>query len=421
MKAKIKRNIFDSLVNRNYRPSRRKEYQEPPQQPQQDRWIQTSPNTWQRVNGVFNSVQNPFNSVQEPFINDYNNGYSRSFNRSENENNRYWKVKANRTAIKNRYGLQKGMITAVMTALALGSTIMKFDLRIQIILYLVWIGVLMLADPLGAIGRFVAFPSRVMIAGCCVTLVLLFCRPGMDFLLITAIMITASFFCIRTLNDSWLAADNWSNTQAVQKAMEHDPNCLAGKNWQADGRREVRTALAEMGISTDPNCLDTLHRTAFEIGYSHGLQKTGQIRATESKLIQAREEVANYKKQYSNLEYELRAAKQEQERAALLSNQADIWRKKYADLKRENEQLLQANEELLQSFQEEEEEIITNNVIAFAPSTPKKTKQQCLEEKVLYARYELDYSFEKCGKYAGCSKSTAYNIIKAAEKETAAM
>lgn len=183
--------------------------------------------------------------------------------------------------------------------------------------------------------------------------------------------------------------------------------------WQAHGRRETRTLLYELGYEATDDLLDILHRPVYLAGYLNGYEKTVKYKSRLEAAEAAAEQGKEYRKQLQELQKvehgktaEILEVKQllQEEKANSI-----YWRKLYQQEAKENQQLREINNELVQSLPEPEEIVKHTEQI-------EQQENQSVEEKVM-AALETGMSYAEAGKLAGVSKSTAYRIKQQAEQD----
>ena len=325
---------------------------------------------------------------------------------------RSWNEKAARNAEKERYVLAKKMANAILLASSFTATITEQPWDVQVCYYLSTLAMFLATDPLDAMTRFLAPQSRNIMAVMAAMAILVIICPEKPIITIVGLLTTAGGTAIKVMNSTWLASYNWLMSAEVQKALRIDPDDTAAKAWQAQGRREIRTLLYELGYDAYDNILDILHRPVYLCGYLNGFRKTVNYEKQLQKAQAAAEQGKEYQEKYKQLQ------KADQERAAELLEirqrlqeaecSASYWQKMFQQEEKISQKLQEANDVLLSDLPDPAEVIEQKEKI-------QHLKEQTVEEKVMCA-LENGMSLSEAGKMAGVSKSTAYRIKQQMEQ-----
>lgn len=333
-----------------------------------------------------------------------------------------WMAKAHHDNSKKRYRSVKASIFIITSVLAFGSTIANLEIMYQAILYLIWAGFFFLCDPLGMWGKFISLPCRLFIGWSCAAAIVVFVRPGVDTVGMLLISIAATYLTIKYLNKQWLMSDNWYMSDHAQKSMSYDMEDISGKSWQADGKREARSLLYELGLEAKDEVLDTYGLPLYKLGYCGGLKKTVQIDAMKEKLENLKEEHQRDTETIQELKEQVESFEAEEEKTRGLLLTIPGYKKQIAELEHKVQQLLQANEELLNGDPLEE----YDNIVPFKePEEPEEVEEVPEERAKNGALTERDIerilklkaegcSYGNIAKEIGCSKSTALKYCKQA-------
>lgn len=395
---------------------------------------------------LWKTVQKPSKGVQEP-VQDVQNAVQKPFlryrqHRAKNVRERSINEKAARNAENVRYG---GLILAGFVLGLTGcfsETLLHADPLLQICSYLSILSYFFALDPIRALYRTVAPQSRIILALITAAAIVGIICQYQEYIIIASLLSIAGLFAIYKCNQSWLSADNWLMSSYVQRAIRASSIDTAriDEVWQAYGRRECSTLLYEMGYEVTE--LDRIHRATWLCGWMRGFEKTAKYQQRMEAAEKLKADYKYLKADYNNLQKQNseteKTIKELEARISEDSYQYAQIQKLYNQVKKENEQLLAANQELI-------DEMITASATdptppagtgqpdpdpAAAATIPpgkiiqlqRKTenlKEKSREEKVLEA-LSAGMSLAEAGKFAGCSKSTAYNIQKAHKEATAA-
>lgn len=394
------------------------------------------------------TVQNPSKGVQEP-VQSVQNARSTPFlrygqRRSKNVYKRKINEKAARNAENRRYG---GLIlTGFVLGLAacFGETLMHVDTLIQVCSYLSVLSYFFALDPIRALYRAVAPQSRIILALITAAAIAGVICKYQEYIIIASLLSIAGLFAIWKCNASWLASDNWMMSAYVQRALRASSVDTAriDEVWQTFGRRECATLLYEMGYDIDG--LDRIYRAVWLTGWMRGYEKTAKYKQRMEAAEQTKANYKQLKESYNNLQKQSveaeKTIKELEARASEDSYQYTQLQKLYNQAKKENELLQAANEELLEEIlaasadtessqtdpagqpdpdPETSAAAIPPGKIIQLQKRTEEIKEKTREEKVLEA-LKSGMSLAEAGRYAGCSKSTAYNIQKAHKEATAA-
>ncbi|MGN0513112.1 MAG: hypothetical protein ACI4GD_02450 [Lachnospiraceae bacterium] len=389
---------------------------------QQQHWAVQNPSK-----GVQDPVQIVQNSRSEPFLR-----YRRR--RSNTVQKRSVNEKAARNAENRRYGglILSGFVIGLSACFM--ETLLHADLLIQVCSYLSVLCYFFALDPIRALYRSIAPQSRIILALVTVMAIVGLISQYQEYIIIASLLSIAGLFAIWKCNASWLASDNWMMSEYVQRAIRAASVDTAriDEVWQAYGRRECSTLLYEMGY--DVAELDRIHRAVWLTGWMRGYAKTAKYQKKMEAAKQLREDYKYLKENYSalqkkNTEAE-RTIKELEARVSEADYQYTQIQKLYKQTKKENEQLLAANQELLEEIMiaavdpappagtgqpdpdQNPEAAVPPGKIIHLKKKMETTKEKSHEEKVLEA-LQAGMSLSEAGKFAGCSKSTAYNIKKA--------
>lgn len=372
------------------------------------------------------NVQEPVqivqDSVQKPFLK-----YKRK--RSMNGYKRKINEKAARNAENRRYGwlILIGFVLGLATCF--GETLLHVDSLIQVCSYLSILSYFFALDPISALYRSIAPQSRIILALItAMAIVGLICQYQ-EYVIIATLLSITGLFAIYKCNTSWLSADTWLMSEYVQRAIRASSVDTAriDEVWQTYGHRECSTLLYEMGYEVTE--LDRIHRAVWLTGWMRGYEKTAKYQQRMEAAEKMKENYKHLKESYNTLQKQSleaeRTIKELESRVSEYSYQYTQLQKLYNQTKKENDQLQAANQELL-------DEIITAAAdqdqtgsinqpdqtaakIIQLQQKAKDTKKKIREEKVLEA-LAAGMSLDDAGKYAGCSKGTAFNIKKAHEE-----
>ena len=373
-----------------------------------------------QINDQFGSVQKSYNTASDPvqFVQESRSTpflrYKRY--RAKNVHARTINEKAGRSGENKRYGGIKLLLFVLELGICFFETLMNVPPIIQICSYLCALCYFFSTDPLRALYRTVAPQSRVILALItAMAIVGIICQYP-EYIIIAGILSLTGFFAIWKCNVSWLSADNWLMSEYVQRAIR--ASCVdtarIDEVWQTFGRRECSTLLYEMGYEVTE--LDRIHRAVWLTGWMRGYEKTSKY---QQRLQTAEELKANYKHlkdEFTALQKkDIESEKQIRELEAQIAESEHQYmyiHMLYNQVQKENEQLRTANEELLEAItnQSEKEELEAGKIIQLQQHMEAE-KEQTREEKVIEA-LQAGMSLAEAGRYAGCSKSTAYNIKK---------
>lgn len=360
-------------------------------------------------NGIYRSVNK---STVKEYYNRFSRRLHRSFYRSParsgNSEKRSWNEKAARNAEIERPVLRKKIASIVVLGICFLMTLTEQHWKLQAACYLAALGIFLGMDPLNMMNRFLAPQSRSILVLLSIIGMIAVIHPEKTFILIAGLVIASGLFAIKIMNISWLATYNWVMSAEVQKTLRIDPEHTSVLAWQAHGKRETRTMLYELGYNTDDDILDVLHRPVYLCGYLHGFKKTINCEKQLQEVQEMAGQIEKYKKQCEDLQ------KIDQERAAELleinkristaEEQVDYWRKLYKKEKELNEKIIAVNDELVNTIPDPGELLEQREQVT-------QIKEQSLEERVLEA-LDAGMSYAEAGKFAGCSKTTAWNIGK---------
>lgn len=376
------------------------------------------------------NVQDVQNAVQKPFLR-----YRQ--HRAKNVRERSINEKAARSGESRRYG---GLI---LTGFVLGltscftETLLHADPLMQICSYLSVLCYFFALDPIRALYRAVAPQSRIILALITAASIIAIICQYQEYIIIASLLSLSGLFAIYRCNASWLAADTWLMSEYVQRAIRAASVDTAriDEVWQTYGRRECSTLLYEMGYEVTE--LDRIHRATWLCGWMRGFEKTAKYQQRMEAANQLKKDYKYLKADYSNLqEQNSEAEKTIKELEAQISEnrfQYSQLQKLYNQIRKENQQLQAANEELLEAMlssdpssddpagqpdpdPETSAAIPPGKIIQLQKRT-EEIKEKTREEKVLEALAQ-GMSLAEAGKFAGCSKSTAYNIKKAHDADT---
>lgn len=391
------------------------------------------------------TVQNPSKGVQDP-VQIVQNSRSEPFlryrrRRSNTVQKRSVNEKAARNAENRRYGglILSGFVLGLATCF--GETLLHADPLMQICSYLAVLSYFFALDPIRALYRAIAPQSRIILALVTVMAIVGLISQYQEYIIIASLLSIAGLFAIWKCNASWLASDNWMMSAYVQRAIRAASVDTAriDEVWQTYGRRECSTLLYEMGYEVTE--LDRIHRAVWLTGWMRGYEKTAKYQQRMEAAKQLKEDYKYLKENYSalqkkNTEAE-RTIKELEARVSEADYQYTQIQKLYKQTKKENEQLLAANQELLEEIMiaavdpappagtgqpdpdQNPEAAVPPGKIIHLKKKMETTKEKSREEKVLEA-LQAGMSLSEAGKFAGCSKSTAYNIKKAHDAAEAA-
>lgn len=349
--------------------------------------------------------------------------------------------KAARNAENRRYG---GLI---LTGFVIGlsacfmETLLHAEPLMQICSYLSVLSYFFALDPIRALYRAVAPQSRIILALITAAAIVGIICKYQEYIFIVSLLSLAGLVAIYKCNQSWLSADSWLMSEYVQRAIRAASVDTAriDEVWQAFGRRECSTLLYELGYDIDG--LDRIHRAVWLTGWMRGNEKTAKYQQRMEAADQLKKRYKDLKENYSalqkqNMESES-TIKELEARISESDHQYSQLQKLYKQTKKENEQLLAANQELLDEMiaasatgpdtappdgqpdpDTEASADISPGKIIHLKKKIETPKEKSREEKVLEA-LSSGMSLAEAGRYAGCSKSTAYNIKKAHDAETA--
>lgn len=378
------------------------------------------------------SVQDVQNAVQKPFLRYRRRRSKNGYKRSVNE-------KASRSGENRRYGglILGGFVLGLVTCF--GETLLHAEPLMQICSYLAVLSYFFATDPIRALYRSVAPQSRIILAMITATVIAGIICQYQEYIIIASLLSIVGLFAIWKCNQSWLSADSWLMSEYVQRAIRASSVDTAriDEVWQAFGRRECATLLYEMGYDIDG--LDRIYRAVWLTGWMRGYEKTAKY---QQRMEAAEQTKANYKQlkeSYNNLQKQSveaeKTIKELEARASEDSYQYTQLQKLYNQAKKENELLQAANEELLEEIlaasadtessqagpagqPDPDPAAIPPGKIIHLQRRSEEIKEKTREEKVLEALAQ-GMSLAQAGKFAGCSKSTAYNIKKAHDTATA--
>lgn len=367
------------------------------------------------VQKSYNAASAPDQTVQNarssPFLR-----YKRK--RSLSGHKRSINEKASRSGENKRYVGIKLLVFVFALGICFFETLLNFLPIIQICSYLCALCYFFALDPLRALYRTVAPQSRVILALITAMAIVGIICQYQEYIFIAAILSLTGFFAIWKCNAIWLSADNWLMSEYVQRALRAASVDTAriDETWQAFGRRECSTLLYEMGYEMDG--LDQIYRAVWLTGWMRGHEKTVKYKQRLKSAEQLKDEYSHLKEVYADLQKKDAASEKQirelESQIAESEHQYMYIHMLYNQVQKENEQLRTANEELLEAItnqsEKEELEIEAGKIIQLQQHMEAE-KEQTREEKVI-AALQAGMSLAEAGRYAGCSKSTAYNIKK---------
>lgn len=352
-------------------------------------------------------------SVNKPTVKEYYNRFSRRLHRSfyrsparsQNNEKRSWNEKAARNAEIERPVLTKKITSLIVLGICFLMTLTEQHWKLQAACYLAALGIFFGMDPLNMMNRFLAPQSRSILVLLSIIGIIAVIRPEKTFVF-AGLVIVSGLVAIKEMNISWLAAYNWQMSAEVQKALRIDPEHTAVLAWQAHGKREARTMLYELGYDTDDVILDVLHKPIYLCGYLNGFKKAANYEKQLQEVQEMTKQIEEYKKQCEELKGidQERAAEllELNKRISTAEEQVDYWRKLYKKEKELNEKIIAVNDELVNTIPDPGELLEQKEQVT-------QIKEQSLEERVLEA-LEAGMSYAEAGKFAGCSKTTAWKI-----------
>ena len=358
------------------------------------------------------AVQTVQNARSTPFLR-----YGR--HRAKNVHERTINEKAARSGENKRYGGIKLLVFVISLGICFFETLLNFLPIIQICSYLCALCYFFALDPLRALYRTVAPQSRMILAMVTAMAIIGIVSQYPEYIIIAALLSMVGLLAIWKCNASWLAADNWLMSEYVQRALRAASIDTAriDETWQTFGRRECSTLLYEMGYEMDG--LDQIYRAVWLTGWMRGHEKTVKYKQRLKSAEQLKDEYSHLKEAYADLQKKDAASEtQIREMEAKITeseNQYMHMQMLYSQIKRENDQLMAANEELLEAIrqpeQTDQDSFIEPSKVIHLQNRLEDITEKTREEKVREA-LEAGMSLAEAGRYAGCSKSTAYNIKK---------
>lgn len=256
----------------------------------------------------------------------------------------------------------------ILLILACCSTINLCDWKLQLFLYVSVVAVAIATDALKMTARYLARPSRAMIAGMMWLDWLAAINRNQEFWLVASGLSVMTAFIIYRCNLQWLDSENWLFTDAVRQTIVNDPEGNPVIVWEDHGKREARVLAHEIGIPTDWMLLEGLIRPFFCLGVAVVYKKLIKAQASITRLLKAlaknqkelvaskqtietlTEALEDYKTIFANKDSEDKEAME-----ILLEKNQDL-RDTNAALQSKIDLLIQANEELKEENQYDDSE-----------------------------------------------------------------
>lgn len=314
---------------------------------------------------------------------------------------RSWNEKAARNGKNERHATLKKVSNLILWGGCFFTTLSERSWNTQICCYLSTIAFFVSVDPFEMFDRIFAPQSKNILSFLLIMFIPAVLYPQQSIVAVISVIALVGLLVVRLMNKSWLATYNWMMSAEVQKALRIDPDGTAARAWQAHGRRETRTMLYELGYAADDETLDIFHRPVYICGYLNGYQKRLSYEQQLQKCQDTIDQLSGYKEKYENILIENQDRNMELSELSYRleeeTHKADHWKKQWEKERTLNEQIMAANNELLSNFQE------TRQI--------EQLKESSLEERVLSA-LDAGMSYAEAGKFAGCSKTTAWKIGK---------
>lgn len=308
-----------------------------------------------------------------------------------------------------RYGAVKKLLNLCALVACFMCTLTEQPDLVQITCYFLKFSFFMCTDPYDALDRVLAPQTRYICASVCVMILAAFWKPQKRFIFICKIISVLSLILVVAMNKVWLAAFYWLNTEEVQKALRMDSEHTAARAWQAHGARETYTLLCKLGLDEtekiDTQKIHIFYKPVYLCGYLHGIKKAAVYEEELEKMNLIAEqydtlsvEFEELQEKNGNLLEEIFELKRQQ--SHIPEKNADFWKKKYEEAEKRADEILKANEELIQGISSPD---------AYLEEMKKQDdlKGQTMEEKIKEAR-AAGMSYGEIAKYVGCSRTTAH-------------
>lgn len=176
---------------------------------------------------------------------------------------------------KNRYvHLILSLVVGGVGVVALYSTLAHLSPLTQAIFYLMFAGLFVSCDPLMIFNRFMVIPTRLIILGECITMVIILTHQGdVNVAIVCLLLMLMGMIIIRVLNKRLVVARNWKHSEFVMKS-ERELLTTAESSWQGRGKWECRTLLSHLGYPTEAvndDVLDMYVKYVYTLGHAHGM------------------------------------------------------------------------------------------------------------------------------------------------------
>lgn len=357
-------------------------------------------------NGAQNGAQERSDSAQNSAQERSDSARNDAHERSILQNERSWNIKAAKSVEKERHGTVKIIFFLMLFTTCILLTMREEPVKVQVCAYVLALAAFVSLDPFEALDRFLAPQTRIIISLIVLMIIANIVRPGKRILTATLMCALLGGFVSKCLNKKWLAAYNWLMSAEVQKSLRIDPEHTASLTWRAQGRRETRTILYELGFDVYDDILDAMHKPVYYCGYLHGLRKEKELKKQAESLTL---EVEKCNEEYDALlsEYSIMQSNLEKSEAEAIQSEAEA--QKWKDLfEREKEltaKLEKANEELLIEIDEPAEYIAQKEKIVSLKREERDRKiGECLDRGMPYREIQ---------EYIGVSAGTISTVVKA--------
>jgi len=318
-----------------------------------------------------------------------------------------WNIGAARNNAKRRHGGLKFLITlGTFLSVSVATLILHNSLHIACA-WLAAMAIVVAVDGFRLFERFLALPSRVIIAAIATMIAVCLEFPGRDIATLTVIVIILGIAMVKTLNTKWLGAEIWMISDTAQAAMHADADNEACRAWQADGKRSTRWMLAQMNLPCNDDALDVIHRAVWLAGW---LAADKRLRAREGTLERIKSQAMSYQSTAKRLQAELEDVKNElaQYKDAETHNNSDnsmlTWQLNQLRTRVEEQ------DAWLNKLREENEQL-RQGVYAEQASLDERGKA------LLIAKYmKSGDSQNEAGRKLGLAQSSTYRLIKKARE-----
>lgn len=266
----------------------------------------------------------------------------------------------------------------IILIMAIMSTLLLAEIKIQIALYIGLAIDILMTDALQYTGRVLALQSRVMIS---VTLGLITVSifVGMhQFYIASSILAMIFGFAIKKLNRFWLDTENWYLSDNVERVLvnnsgdpDEDPDNNPIRIWENQGMREARTLCNQLGLEIDYLVLEGFCRPLVCLGISIVLRKLQDKKREVAKMEKEREEEREQAR-----ENEEQIAKYAEEVERIKKDVREFKQNRLAELMQQISDLKSANDMLRERICEKEDEKVPEEMIRELEDTKEQTDEK---------------------------------------------